>query len=67
MPTATADDWSVIATRLAAVPDALRGYTETLRAGIAVGVTPARRQVVEVATQIDRYTCLLYTSDAADE
>jgi uncharacterized protein (DUF885 family) len=55
MPTATADDWSVIATRLAAVPEALRGYTETLRAGIAAGVTPARRQVVEVATQIDRY------------
>lgn len=56
MPTETADDWSVIATRLAAVPDALRGYIETLRAGIAAGVTPARRQVVEVATQIDRYT-----------
>ncbi len=56
MPTDTADDWSVIATRLAAVPDALRGYIETLRAGIAAGVTPARRQVVEVATQIDRYT-----------
>nr|WP_201469743.1 DUF885 domain-containing protein [Microbacterium hydrocarbonoxydans] len=56
MPTATADDWSVIAARLAAVPEALRGYTETLRAGIASGVTPARRQVVEVATQIDRYT-----------
>lgn len=56
MPTASADDWSVIATRLAAVPDALRGYTETLREGIARGVTPARRQVVEVATQIDRYT-----------
>jgi len=56
MPTATSDDWSVIATRLAAVPDALRGYTETLRAGVAAGVTPARRQVTEVATQIDRYT-----------
>ena len=56
MPTSTADDWAVIATRLAAVPDALRGYTETLREGIARGVTPARRQVVEVATQIDRYT-----------
>lgn len=56
MPTATADDWAVIAARLAAVPDALRGYTETLRAGIAAGVTPARRQVTEVATQIDRYT-----------
>ncbi|WP_341974811.1 DUF885 domain-containing protein [Microbacterium sp. LTA6] len=56
MPTATADDWSVIAKRLAAVPDALRGYTETLREGIAQGVTPARRQVVEVASQIVRYT-----------
>nr|WP_314841825.1 DUF885 domain-containing protein [uncultured Microbacterium sp.] len=56
MPTATADDWSTIATRLAAVPEALHGYTETLRAGIAAGVTPARRQVIEVATQIDRYT-----------
>ena len=56
MPTATVDDWDVIATRLAAVPDALRGYVETLRTGIAEGVTPARRQVVEVAMQIDRYT-----------
>ncbi len=56
MPTSTAEDWSVIATRLAAVPDALRGYTETLRAGIAAGVTPARRQVAEVAVQIGRYT-----------
>ncbi|MGH3690230.1 MAG: DUF885 domain-containing protein [Microbacterium sp.] len=56
MPTATVENWDVIATRLAAVPDALRGYVETLRTGIAEGVTPARRQVVEVATQIDRYT-----------
>ncbi|MDN3443987.1 DUF885 domain-containing protein [Microbacterium sp. APC 3901] len=72
MPTATADDWSVIATRLAAVPDALRGYTETLRAGIAAGVTPARRQVVEVATQIDRYTAddgffAAFVADAAPQ
>ncbi|QDE34863.1 DUF885 domain-containing protein [Microbacterium foliorum] len=72
MPTATADDWSVIATRLAAVPDALRGYTETLRAGIADGVTPARRQVVEVATQIDRYTAddgffAAFVADAAPQ
>ena len=56
MPTATADDWSVISRRLAAVPDALRGYTQTLREGIARGITPARRQVVEVAAQIPRYT-----------
>lgn len=56
MPHATADDWSVIATRLKAVPDAVGGYVDTLRAGIAEGVVPARRQVVEVATQIARYT-----------
>ncbi|WP_226533187.1 DUF885 domain-containing protein [Microbacterium paraoxydans] len=56
MPTATVQDWDVIATRLAAVPDALRGYVETLRTGIAEGIVPARRQVTEVATQIGRYT-----------
>lgn len=55
MPTSTAEDWSVIAKRLAAVPDALRGYTATLTEGIAKGVVPARRQVVEVADQIVRY------------
>ena len=56
MPTSTADDWSVIVKRLAAVPHALRGYTATLREGIAQGVVPARRQVSEVADQIIRYT-----------
>lgn len=56
MPTATTDDWSVIATRLGAVPAAIDGYVESLRAGIQQGVVPARRQVVEVVTQIGRYT-----------
>ncbi|UYO98668.1 DUF885 domain-containing protein [Microbacterium sp. M28] len=56
MPTASPDDWDVIAMRLNAIPAALRGYTATLREGIARGVTPARRQAVEVATQIERYT-----------
>ncbi len=56
MPTSTADDWSIIVKRLSAVPNALRGYTATLREGIARGVVPARRQVTEVADQIVRYT-----------
>jgi uncharacterized protein (DUF885 family) len=56
MPTDTAEDWSVIATRLGAIPAALEGYVATLREGIAQGVVPARRQVVEVVTQIARYT-----------
>ncbi|WEG10548.1 DUF885 domain-containing protein [Microbacterium horticulturae] len=56
MPTATADDWEVIAKRLDTLPAALDGYIETLRTGIESGVVPARRQVNEVATQIARYT-----------
>src|SRR5690606_34608687 len=56
MPTSTIDDWSVVSERLEALPDALRGYTETLREGIRRGVVPARRQVDEVATQIARYS-----------
>ncbi len=56
MPTDTVDDWSVISDRLAAIPAALDGYRQTLRAGIAAGVVPARRQVREVITQIGRYT-----------
>ncbi len=56
MPTDTVEDWATIATRLGAVPAAIDGYIETLRAGLAAGVTPARRQVVEVISQIERYT-----------
>ncbi|GAA1738126.1 DUF885 domain-containing protein [Microbacterium paludicola] len=56
MPTDTADNWEVIARRLAAVPAALDGYVETLTEGIHRGVVPAARQVREVADQIPRYT-----------
>ncbi|MFV0320459.1 MAG: DUF885 domain-containing protein [Microbacterium sp.] len=56
MPTESADDWTVIATRMGAIPSAIAGYISTLRAGIAEGVVPARRQVAEVATQVLRYT-----------
>lgn len=56
MPTDTVDDWSVVSTRLKALPGAVEGYVATLREGIAQGVVPARRQVAEVVTQIGRYT-----------
>ncbi len=56
MPTDTVDDWSVVARRLGAVRGAIDGYIETLREGVDQGVVPARRQVNEVAMQIDRYT-----------
>ncbi|MGG7449503.1 DUF885 domain-containing protein [Plantibacter auratus] len=54
MPTATVEDWSTIRTRLVALPDAVDGYIETLREGIARGITPARRQVAEVYEQVLR-------------
>ncbi len=56
MPTDSEEDWATVARRLGAVPEALRGYIQTLREGAAAGVVPARRQVVEVAGQIARYT-----------
>ncbi|MET3510165.1 DUF885 domain-containing protein [Plantibacter sp. MCCC 1A11337] len=54
MPTATVEDWSTIRTRLGALPGAVDGYIETLREGIARGITPARRQVAEVYEQVLR-------------
>ncbi|GAA5151325.1 DUF885 domain-containing protein [Microbacterium pseudoresistens] len=56
MPTGSVDDWSVVSERLGAVPAALKGYVATLREGITRDVVPARRQVLEVAGQITRYT-----------
>ncbi|MEF2979201.1 DUF885 domain-containing protein [Subtercola sp. YIM 133946] len=51
MPTETADDWEVVGTRLSNVGMAIDGYIDTLREGIRVGITPARRQVREVLLQ----------------
>ncbi|MGZ4626302.1 MAG: DUF885 family protein, partial [Kineosporiaceae bacterium] len=43
-PTATDEDWSAVAARLAAVPDALAGYRASLGAALAGGwVAPARQ------------------------
>ncbi len=49
MPTTTDEDWSDIASRLAALPDALASVRSSYRAGIDAGVLPARRQVLGVA------------------
>ncbi|MCW4384380.1 DUF885 domain-containing protein [Salinibacterium sp. SYSU T00001] len=54
MPTETESDWSDIASRMNAVAGAIDGYIETLRQGIAEGVTPARRQVLAVAELTER-------------
>lgn len=55
MPTATEADWATIAEKLGNLPGAVDGYIQTLRQGIADGVVPARRQVIETATGVRRH------------
>jgi uncharacterized protein (DUF885 family) len=45
MPTETDDDWGDIARRMAAVPQSLAGYTDSLREGARRGLFAAPRQV----------------------
>jgi uncharacterized protein (DUF885 family) len=51
MPTATADDWAVIARRLGRVPAALAGYRASLAEGARRGLYAAPRQVETIAAQ----------------
>ena len=51
MPTGAEDDWANIASRLSKVPDALRGYAESLREGVRGGLVPAALQVAEGVKQ----------------
>lgn len=56
MPTATAEDWRVIATRLAKVPAAMAGYRESLRYSASRGITSAIRQVERTAEQCELWS-----------
>jgi uncharacterized protein (DUF885 family) len=53
MATATADDWSVIATRLGSVPAAIDGYIASLRNAASRGDVSPRRQVEGCLGQCD--------------
>jgi len=55
MPTATPEDWAVVAGRLARVPAAYLGYQESLTAGAAQGLFAAPRQVRTVVGQLDAW------------
>jgi uncharacterized protein (DUF885 family) len=54
MATDSVDDWSVIAARMGRLPEALAGYTASLRLAAARGEVSARRQVEAAATQSSR-------------
>ncbi len=55
MPTATEDDWAVVARRMARVPEAYRGYLDTLREGIRRELFVAPRQVSTVVGQLGEW------------
>ncbi|MGY2064795.1 DUF885 domain-containing protein [Blastococcus sp. SYSU DS0619] len=55
MPSATEQDWSVLARRLARVPEAYRGYRDTLAEGARRGLLVAPRQVRTVVAQLDEW------------
>ena len=50
-PRETPEDWERIATRMSRVPDAIAGFTELLRYGLATGRIAARRQALVCAEQ----------------
>jgi len=52
MPTATADDWAVIARRMGRVPQALASHRASLAAGARQGLFAAPRQVRTVTGQL---------------
>lgn len=53
MPTATENDWSTVAARVARVPDALDGLRAAYDEGIASGLVAAPRQVVGCIRQAE--------------
>lgn len=55
MPSATDEHWSVIARRLARVPEAYRGYRATLEEGVRRDLLVAPRQVRTVVEQLDEW------------
>lgn len=55
MPTGTVDDWSVLARRMARVPDAAESYRQSLATGLAHGPRSAARQAAAVVGQLDAW------------
>jgi uncharacterized protein (DUF885 family) len=60
MPAATEDDWAVIARRMARVPEAYRGFRESLEEGSRRGLFVAPRQVRTVVSQLDEWLLVPY-------
>lgn len=55
MPRATPEHWQAVADRMAAMPDMLAGWRESLATGLSRGLRAARRQAIESAAQAQKY------------
>jgi uncharacterized protein (DUF885 family) len=55
MPTASEDDWAVVARRMARVPEAYRGFRASLEEGARRGLLVAPRQVSTVVAQLGEW------------
>ena len=55
MPTATSEDWDVVARRMGRVADAYDSYLRSLQAGVTQGLFAAPRQVQVVIDQLDEW------------
>ena len=67
MPRGDQDRWRAVVARLAAMPQMLAGWRESLAAGIDQGLVAARRQAVEAAGQAQRYADGATFQAVADE
>lgn len=56
MPTATANDWSVIAERMTHMPEAFAGMRESWKLGMQRGIVAQSRQVAAVADQLSAWS-----------
>src|SRR5690625_1969074 len=64
MPSATADDWEVIAERMAGFPRSLRSWGESLLEAAGAGVVSARRQLQLGAEQARGYAATFFPAFA---
>ncbi|MGV9777585.1 DUF885 domain-containing protein [Streptosporangium sp. NPDC003464] len=62
LPHGSDDEWRNVAARLAAVPEMLDGWRASLAAGLAQGMSAARRQALELAVQTE-----LFASDGTHQ
>ena len=67
MPSAGEEDWAVIGRRMARIPEAYRGFTESLREGARQGLLVAPRQVRTVVGQLDEWLAGPYFAGLAAE